>query len=254
MSTITVTSHERRDVSFTFLGVNNKVNIKVPHYWPFVRGIHRWPVDSHNRGPVLRKMLPYHDDFAGFNSISVFLYWYEVYPWHPWSIFEIWKHVSNQRPTAGIQSSGDSVPETLGSKPAFSRWRQLVSFRFDITSLMPVHQHQHQQKYIRNIYLTVTAKINSLWSGASVKWAIMGSWNALSSARCQVIAWTIAEFFAIDPLRTNFNEFIITTNDISFTKIHLRLSLKKCLQFCLDLNELKGPRQEIYIVNFGSLT
>ena len=23
-----------------------------PHYWPFVRGIHRWPVDSPLRGPV----------------------------------------------------------------------------------------------------------------------------------------------------------------------------------------------------------
>ena len=24
------------------------------HYWPFVRGIHRWPVDSHHKGPVMR--------------------------------------------------------------------------------------------------------------------------------------------------------------------------------------------------------
>ena len=27
----------------------------------FVRGIHRWPVDSPNKGPVTRKMLPYYD-------------------------------------------------------------------------------------------------------------------------------------------------------------------------------------------------
>ena len=31
--------------------------------------------------------------------------------------------------SAGIQSSGELVPETLGSNPAFSRGRQLVSFR-----------------------------------------------------------------------------------------------------------------------------
>ena len=27
---------------------------RVPHYWPFVREIHRWPVDSPHKGPVMR--------------------------------------------------------------------------------------------------------------------------------------------------------------------------------------------------------
>ena len=27
----------------------------------FVRGIHRWPVNSHHKGPVTRKMLPFDD-------------------------------------------------------------------------------------------------------------------------------------------------------------------------------------------------
>ena len=41
--------------------------------------------------------------------------------------------------SVGIQSFGDSVPETLGSNPAFSRGRQLlVSIRFNITSLLSV--------------------------------------------------------------------------------------------------------------------
>ena len=26
------------------------------HYWPFVRGIHQWPVDSYQEGPVMRKV------------------------------------------------------------------------------------------------------------------------------------------------------------------------------------------------------
>ena len=30
-------------------------NIKGPCYCPFVRGIHRWPVDSSHKGPVTRK-------------------------------------------------------------------------------------------------------------------------------------------------------------------------------------------------------
>ena len=31
-----------------------------PHYWPYVRGIHRWPVDSPHNGPVVRKAFPCH--------------------------------------------------------------------------------------------------------------------------------------------------------------------------------------------------
>ena len=27
---------------------------RFPHYWPFVRGIHRWPVNSPRKGPVMR--------------------------------------------------------------------------------------------------------------------------------------------------------------------------------------------------------
>ena len=37
--------------------------------------------------------------------------------------------------SAGIQSAGDLVSETLGSNPAFSREKQLVSSRFEIASI-----------------------------------------------------------------------------------------------------------------------
>ena len=30
----------------------------------FVRGIHRWPVDSHHKGPVTQKMIPFDDVFT----------------------------------------------------------------------------------------------------------------------------------------------------------------------------------------------
>ena len=40
----------------------------------------------------------------------------------------------------GSQSAGDWVPETLGSNPAFSRGSYLISFRFDIISLLPLHK------------------------------------------------------------------------------------------------------------------
>ena len=38
-----------------------KENIKVPRHWPFVRGIHRWPVNSPHKWPVSRKMFPFDD-------------------------------------------------------------------------------------------------------------------------------------------------------------------------------------------------
>ena len=43
--------------------------------------------------------------------------------------------------SAGVQSAGGSVPETLGSNPACSTGRLLASFRFNITPLLPVYQN-----------------------------------------------------------------------------------------------------------------
>ena len=40
--------------------VNNKWDIRAPDCWPFVRGIHRLPVDSPHKGPAMRKMFPWH--------------------------------------------------------------------------------------------------------------------------------------------------------------------------------------------------
>ena len=39
----------------------NKKNIKAPHYWPFVWGIHWWPVNSPHKWPVKRKFFPFDD-------------------------------------------------------------------------------------------------------------------------------------------------------------------------------------------------
>ena len=33
---------------------------QIPHYWPFVMGIHRSSVDSHHKGPVMQKAFPCH--------------------------------------------------------------------------------------------------------------------------------------------------------------------------------------------------
>ena len=40
-------------VSSTACSDQQPENIKGPHYWLFVSGIHRWPVDSPHKGPVM---------------------------------------------------------------------------------------------------------------------------------------------------------------------------------------------------------
>ena len=55
---------------------NNKEVMLAPHYWPFVRGIHWWPVDSPHKGPVMWKALPCHDVFmSDHHSNLSFFYW-----------------------------------------------------------------------------------------------------------------------------------------------------------------------------------
>ena len=61
-----VASHQRYDVSDqrwldclfnTFSRLRGWEKNEAPRYWPFLRGIHRWPVDSPHKGQVTRKVL-----------------------------------------------------------------------------------------------------------------------------------------------------------------------------------------------------
>ena len=64
-----MTSHERHVVSnhlsfnclFNSLCRSSSNKHQSRHYWPFVRGIHRWPVNSRHKWPVTRKMIPSDD-------------------------------------------------------------------------------------------------------------------------------------------------------------------------------------------------
>ena len=54
-------SHFSGHSNVLFAASNIKENIKARHYWPFVRGIHQWPVDSPHKGPVMLKAFPCYD-------------------------------------------------------------------------------------------------------------------------------------------------------------------------------------------------
>ena len=43
----------------TFVQTQIKENVQALRHWPFVRGIHRWPVGFPHQGPAARKMFPF---------------------------------------------------------------------------------------------------------------------------------------------------------------------------------------------------
>ena len=53
------------DVTWAFWSLKSsadiKENINDAHYWPFVKGIHRWPMDSHHKGSLMRKTFLCHN-------------------------------------------------------------------------------------------------------------------------------------------------------------------------------------------------
>ena len=56
--------------------------------------------------------------------------------------------------SAGIRSAGDLVSDTPGLNPAFSRGRQLVSFRFEYRLPVPEHRN-YQQQIIIYAYINI---------------------------------------------------------------------------------------------------
>ena len=62
---------------------DTKGNFKELRYWPFVRGIQRWPMDSPHKGPVMRKAFSWYDVITSYGRICMFdLQW----PHGNWSI------------------------------------------------------------------------------------------------------------------------------------------------------------------------
>ena len=61
-SSITMTSHERQITSHSTVRLTAYADLhQSPRHWTFFRGIHRWPVNSPHKGPVMRKKLPFDD-------------------------------------------------------------------------------------------------------------------------------------------------------------------------------------------------
>ena len=68
------------------------------------------------------------------------------------------------------------------------------------------------------------------------KLTIIDSDNGLSPGRRQAIIWTSAEILLIGPLGTNSSQIVIGIQNISFKKIHLKVSSAKWHPFGLGFN------------------
>ena len=59
-----------------FLQAYIKDSIKDAHYWPFVRGIHQWLVDSPHKGPVMHEAFACHEVIMGMGQMDTgLLFW-----------------------------------------------------------------------------------------------------------------------------------------------------------------------------------
>ena len=133
---------------------------------------------------------------------------------------------------AAIQSAGDSVPETTSSIPAFSRGRQLVSFRFEITCLCQSIEINNN-KYIcpqdgdcRIIWLMVFRR--RMYNAPRYVYGITLRSGFLNENQCTIVFYIrvaqIVGKFVTDnqrPLAFRIDDIInngYATKDFSFTK------------------------------------
>ena len=63
--------------------------------------------------------------------------------------------------------------------------------------------------------------------------------HGLSPFRRQVIIWTNAGILSIRPLGTNFSEILIKIRNVSFTKMHLKISSTTRWLYCPGGDELR---------------
>ena len=84
---------------------------------------------------------------------------------------------TDHRKQQNIQSADDLVSETLSSNPAFSRGRQLVSFRFEYRLPVPVHRNLQQQTCI-----SPELGANANWQWVWVDWILADTRDGLSNS------------------------------------------------------------------------
>ena len=76
----------------------------------------------------------------------------------------------------------------------------------------------------------------------SLNWVSIGLDNGLSPVWRQAITWTNVHLLSIGPLGTNCSEILIKIQNISFTKMHLKITSAKWRPFCPGRDETRFHR------------
>ena len=225
-----------------------------PRYWPFVRGIHRSPVNSPHKGQW-RGALMFSLICVWINSwinkvrlviweaiglIMMSLLWWSLELPVNWVFLfnTLFGLTTKKHQRSLLLSLCEGNPLVTGGFPA-----QRDS-NVEYVSIWWHHNEYSNWKDDQNNDIDLEYSNGGLthWGRAThicvSKLTIIGSDNGLSPGRRQAIIWTNAGILLIGPLGTNFNETSIKIHTFSFTKIHLKLSSGKWRLFCLGLNVL----------------
>ena len=227
-----------------------------PRYWPFVRGIHRSPVNSPHKGQWRIAFM--------FSLICAWM--------NGWV---------NNREAGDLRCHGAHYDVTIMERFHLhsNTWRpgnkmaNILQTTFSNTFSLVLSHHLNQcwliiiyilrnniseiqNKSIKNFFeenafQNLTAKwrpfcscINLLTHWGRVthicvnKLISIVSDNGLSPGRRQAIIWTNAGILLIGPLGTNSSEILIEIQTFWFKKMHWKMSSGKWRPFCLGLNVL----------------
>ena len=172
---------------------SNKKKKHFPCYWPFVRGIHRSPVNSPHKG-----------QWRGAWMFSL------ICPWtNSWA---------NNEYAGDLKRHGAHYDATV---MWWFVYRGLLSEYFFVLN-------HHNEKFVglrvnSSPYCRIYASVNRV---------NIGSDNGLSLIRRQAIVETNPGLLSIGLLGTNFSEIVIKIQNVSFTKRHLKVASAKWQPFC----------------------
>ena len=194
------------------------------HYWSFVRGIHRWPVNSPHKGPVTRKKLLLMASSCVRNSDN---------PSRDTTIHMMTSSNGNM-----FRVTGPLRAEFTGHRwipPHKSQWRGALIFSLICAWINGWNNRKagdlrlHRAHYDVTVMQRLYDKIPQIENGEHplTHWGrvthicvskptTIGSDDGLSPDRRQGIIWTNAGLLLVGPWGTNFSEIFIEILTFSF--------------------------------------
>ena len=193
-----------------------------PRHWPFVRGIHRSPLNSPHKGQWRGALM--------FPLICVWI--------NSWV---------NNREAGDLRRYRTHYDVTVMCDmrvpiPVRSQCMGLTYINKCLAKVLTIQNCQHfcpkivyDTKSTNGSFFTHCGRMTHICVS---ELAIIGSDNGLSPGRRQAIIWTNDGILLIGPLGTNFNEILFGIQTFPFNKMHLKMPSARWRPFCVGLNVL----------------